>query len=250
MEGSHGSQGSASAPGRTIAGGGARTRSIYVGIFLIALSTLMLEILLTRITSVIAWYHLAFFVISLAMLGMTAGAVAVFLLPKLFVDERIPERLAQSALAFAATTPIAIGMAMSIPLLPIDDLMDFFALLTYGGALAIPFGLGGVCLTLALTRAGLPASTAYGVDLVGAALGCALVIPLLDRFDAASAALIAAALAGVAAACFGWARGVAGRRQVTLGGGVAVLLVSVGIMNANAEFPPLHPGWIKGAPEN
>src|SRR5690606_27747923 len=75
-------------------------------------------------------------------------------------------------------------------------------------------------------------------------------IPLLDRFDAASAALIAAALAGVAAACFGWARGVAGRRQVTLGGGVAVLLVSLGIMNANAEFPPLHPGWIKGAPEN
>ena len=43
--------------------------------FAVALSTLMLEILMTRITSVIAWYHLAFFVIALAMLGMTAGAI-------------------------------------------------------------------------------------------------------------------------------------------------------------------------------
>ena len=31
--------------------------------------------LLTRIISVITWYHFAFFVILLAMLGMTAGAV-------------------------------------------------------------------------------------------------------------------------------------------------------------------------------
>src|SRR5262245_28316666 len=102
----------------------------------------MLEILLTRITSVIAWYHLAFFVISLAMLGMTAGAVLVFMLPGVFDQERIPERLGQSALAFAATTPIALGLAMAMPLTPIDDLMDFFALLAYGGVVAIPFGLG------------------------------------------------------------------------------------------------------------
>ena len=47
----------------------------YLGIFLLAGATLILEILLTRIVSVVAWYHLAFFVISLSMLGMTAGAV-------------------------------------------------------------------------------------------------------------------------------------------------------------------------------
>ena len=52
-------------------------RKTYAGVFLVALATLVLEILLTRITSVVAWYHLAFFVISLAMLGMTAGAVQV-----------------------------------------------------------------------------------------------------------------------------------------------------------------------------
>jgi spermidine synthase len=225
----------------------------YVGIFAVALATLMLEILLTRITSVIAWYHLAFFVISLAMLGMTAGAVLVFMLPAAFEQERIPERLAQSAMAFAVTTPIALGLAMAIPLLPIDDLMDFFALLAYGGVVAVPFGLGGVCLTLALTRAGLPASTAYGVDLVGAALGCALVIPLLDRFDAASAALLACSLAAVGAACFALARGAVARRQLVGASALAVLLVALGLGNANDEpsneLPPLRPAWVKSKPE-
>ena len=78
---------------------------VYAGVFFIQLTTLMLEILLTRIISVIAWYHLAFFVISLVMLGMTAGAVMVFVSPRWFPDEAVSKRLAQSALGFAISIP-------------------------------------------------------------------------------------------------------------------------------------------------
>ena len=39
----------------------------------------MLQIVETRIISVTSWYHLAFFVISIAMFGLTAGAVWVYL---------------------------------------------------------------------------------------------------------------------------------------------------------------------------
>ncbi|HMJ16190.1 MAG TPA: hypothetical protein VK524_32470, partial [Polyangiaceae bacterium] len=63
-----------------------RTRA-YAGVFLVALSTLMFEIVVTRILSVVGWYHFAFFVIALAMLGMTAGAVFVFLRPAAFAPE-------------------------------------------------------------------------------------------------------------------------------------------------------------------
>ncbi|MBA3550402.1 MAG: hypothetical protein H0T76_28335, partial [Nannocystis sp.] len=139
---------------------------VYVGIFAVALATLMLEILLTRITSVIAWYHLAFFVIALAMLGMTAGAVIVFLWPRGFAD--VPRRLFDSALGFAALAPPALAWTMSGPLLPVTDLMGFVALLGLGLVLALPFTVVGVTLTLALTRAGLPPGRAYGVDLIGA----------------------------------------------------------------------------------
>ncbi|MEZ4450299.1 MAG: hypothetical protein R3B09_12550 [Nannocystaceae bacterium] len=240
----------------------ASRRLTYVGIFAVALATLMLEILLTRITSVMAWYHLAFFVISLGMLGMTAGAVAVFLLPGFFRDEVIPRRMTQMTLAFALTTPIAAGMAMTIPLSPIHGLMDFLSLLTYGGVIAIPFSLGGVALTLALTRAGLPASFAYGVDLVGAAVGCALVIPLLDRFDAPSVILFASALAALGAAAFTAADPRRGPSRALVPFTLGFVLAAMGMANrmewdhlrtykeGRADAPSLRPLWVKGAREN
>lgn len=212
----------------------------------------MLEILFTRITSVTAWYDLAFFVISLAMLGMTAGAVLVFLLPSWFDDARVPQRLAQSAFGFAVSAPIAAGMIMSIPLLPIRGLMDFMALLFYGGLMAVPFALGGVTLTLALTRAKLPASLAYGVDLLGAAAGCALVIPLLDRVDAPSAVLVSAGVGAIGACCLELAaRGPTGSVRPAVRAAVgAIVLGSLGVANSLATVPPLRPSFVKGSFEN
>ena len=48
---------------------------------LCALAMLTLEITFSRLLSVVTWYHLAFFAISAAMLGMTAGATKVYLHP-------------------------------------------------------------------------------------------------------------------------------------------------------------------------
>ena len=49
-------------------------RGTFAGLFLVALATLMYEILLTRIFSVTMWYHFAFVAISIALFGMTLGA--------------------------------------------------------------------------------------------------------------------------------------------------------------------------------
>jgi spermidine synthase len=214
----------------------------YLGVFLVAAATLMLEVLLTRITSVSAWYHLAFFVISLGMLGMTAGAVYVFLDAERFSDERVPARLGQSALGFALAIPVCVGVAMAVPLSPVTSLMSFLALLCAGSALAIPFILGGVTLTLALTRAGLPSNLVYGVDLCGAAFGCVLVIPLLDWLDAPSAAIAAGALAALSALCFARAR----RASLWLPALTVLGLAALALGNARGTPPPLRPAWVKG----
>lgn len=223
-------------------------RFLYAGIFLVAQAALMLEILLTRITSVVSWYHLAFFVIALAMLGMTAGAVVVFVRPGWFAQAAIGRRLESSARWGAIAAPLAAAWVMATPLMPVVDLMGFVALVGVGAALALPFGMFGVTLTLALTRAGLPPGAAYGVDLVGASLGCLLVIPLLDLMDAGSAALVASSLAALGAASFALAAGARGRALMGLV--TACALVALAGLNSAGEPPALRPAWVKGKLED
>ncbi|MDH5670769.1 MAG: hypothetical protein OEZ06_01380 [Myxococcales bacterium] len=218
----------------------------YAGVFLVAQATLMLEILLTRITSVSAWYHLAFFVISLGMLGMTAGAVLIFLWPRLFEDADVPSRLHQSALGFALSIPCGVAFTLALPLSPVSDFMSFLALLVTGAALAAPFILGGITLTLALTRAGLPPGLVYGVDLTGAAAGCAVIIPLLDAVDAPSAAILCGAVAALSAWAFARANGRPSRAAPL----TAALLFAAAIANTSAPSPPLRPAWVKGKLED
>jgi hypothetical protein len=67
-----------------------RAPGFYAGLALTAGATLALEILQVRILSVVSWYHLAFFVISIAMFGLTAGALFVFARPGLFAEPDAP----------------------------------------------------------------------------------------------------------------------------------------------------------------
>src|SRR5581483_1888097 len=64
-------------------------RPFLLGVFLITYSVLVFQIVQTRVLSVIAWYYLAFFAISVAMLGMTAGAVWVYLHRERFTPGRL-----------------------------------------------------------------------------------------------------------------------------------------------------------------
>ena len=72
-----------------------------IGLFLICMCGLMLQIIQTRLLSVIAWYYLAFFAISMAMFGMTAGALLVYFNPHWFQSDRLLEHLSWITSAFA-----------------------------------------------------------------------------------------------------------------------------------------------------
>src|SRR6202048_5343561 len=92
---------------------GRRVR-FYVALGLVTAATLMLQIIETRIISVISWYHLAFFVISIAMFGLTAGAVSVYLRRERFKPEQLSYNLAVAALAIALTTDLAILVQLTL----------------------------------------------------------------------------------------------------------------------------------------
>jgi hypothetical protein len=78
-----------------------RKLPFLAGVFLITFALLIFQIVQTRILSVIAWYYLAFFAISVAMLGMTVGAVWVYLRRERFQSASLPITLSDFALATA-----------------------------------------------------------------------------------------------------------------------------------------------------
>ena len=92
---------------------------LFAGLFLLTLSTLLLEILDARLLSVLTWYHLSFLAVSLAMLGMAAGAVFVFRRPERFTPERAPTELARITLWFACAVPVSHVVNLTVPFLPI-----------------------------------------------------------------------------------------------------------------------------------
>ena len=67
------------------------------------------------------------------------------------------------------------------------------------GAMTVPYVFAGIVVSLALTRSPFPVSLVYGVDLLGAALGCAAVVGILNVLDGPSAILLAGLLSAIAA---------------------------------------------------
>ena len=73
-------------------------------------ATLLLEIVVTRIFSVVLIYHFAFMAISLALFGLGLAGIAVYLWPELFPRERLSRTASALALAFAAATVGALAL--------------------------------------------------------------------------------------------------------------------------------------------
>lgn len=176
--------------------------NFYTGLFLITASTLMLQLIQTRILSVVAWYHLAFFAISMAMFGLTAGAVWVYLQRDRFTEKTFSYDLSYFSAAFAITTAVCLVIQMSLVPVTVQSVMWIVVWAEVAVVMAVPFFFSGVVVTLALTRSPFPIGRVYGVDLLGAAVGCLGVLFLLNNTDAPSAVLWAGVLAAAGALFF------------------------------------------------
>jgi hypothetical protein len=173
------------------------------GLFLICMCSLMLQIMETRLLSVMTWYYLAFFAISMAMFGMTAGSLFIYFKADLFTRERLLEHLSWIGIAFAVAVVISTLSTISTVVLA-GLTSGMMALLWLKLILIIlpPYVFAGMAISLALTRSPWPVGIVYGVDLVGAATGCLLVLGLLTWMDGVSALLAVGAIGATAAACF------------------------------------------------
>jgi len=149
---------------------------------LVAGCTLALQVLLTRVLSAVLAYHFSFLAISLALLGVGAGALAVYLRGSLFRGplETLLARWAAVLAGSLALMPLALvrldyssGIGASLT-------TEFVVTLTLVCVLAaIPFLAAGVAIALAVRGFARWIGRVYAFDLGGAALGALGVVPLL-----------------------------------------------------------------------
>ena len=213
-----------------------------LGLFLICAGTLVYEVVLTRILSVISWYYLAFVSISMAMFGMTAGALFVQLKQGLFTPEKIKRRLAETAFAAAVSMPLALLTMLAIPIDVSASLETIYAFVLYSAVIAVPFFFTGIVVCVSLTRAPVAMGRVYFTDLCGAAVGCA-VTAYSSAVDAPSKILITSGFLFFGAA--GYASYAEEPRLVRRSLWGAVLMLAAGVLNS-ATLHGIQPIWSKG----
>jgi predicted membrane-bound spermidine synthase len=184
---------------------------VYFGVGLTTLTTLLLELLLTRIFSVTLYYHFAFMVISLALFGLGLSGVMLYLHRERYPEEKLPELLAAHCRRFAFTIVISLGFIVSHSVSTSMEVtkanefswthvLELTYLYLFG---ALPFYYGGMVVSLALFHLRDRVTTVYFFDLAGAALACLLLDPLLRWLGGPNAVLSVAVVAAATAVLFG-----------------------------------------------
>ena len=174
----------------------------FFGVSLVTLAALMLELALTRLFSATMFYHFAFMAISLALFGSGASGVFIYIFQHRLAPERISRWLTLSALLFALTTVFALYVILTHHLELGAGAENYLNLAKVYAATSLPFFFAGCAVTLAISAFSGEISRLYLFDLAGAALGCLLLIPVLNLIGAINTVLLIASVAAVASMVF------------------------------------------------
>jgi hypothetical protein len=220
-----------------------------LGVALISGSLLMTELSLTRIFSVTMYYHFAFMAISIALFGLSASGVYAFLMRDRWRDVPTERLLVRHSVAFAVLTLVALAvlvrMRVGLSYTPSNiALMSAVYVLS-----ALPFFAGGSAVTIAISRLSANVNAVYAADLLGAALGCLVLMPALNLLGAPGAIVMSAMLGGLGAA-ISFAGSPAARRRllITLAASALVLVpfrrfFDVSTTKGHENHPVLFSKW-------
>jgi SAM-dependent methyltransferase len=167
----------------------------------------MVELALTRIFSVTMYYHFAFLAVSIAMFGLSASSVLVYVSPRWHPPERALPSLRRYATLFWIVTVfdafILLRLRVGLEYSP-ENVARLIAVYVIA---SLPFLAGGAALAVAVSRLYRDIGRVYACDLIGAAAGCLLLIPVLNIVGGPGALLFAAGLSAVGAWLFASAEG-------------------------------------------
>lgn len=188
---------------------------------LLSAGTLIAELTLTRLFAVAQFYHFAFLVISLALLGFGASGSLLAIRPHL--KER---SLASWMIGFALSLVLGYVVMNALPFdsyAIASDRREILRLLLTLASASAPFFFSGLVIGALLAKDVSGAHRVYAANLVGSAAGCVLALPALDSLGGEGALLLAAALGALGA-------GLIGRRWLrAIGAGLTLTLIAAAI---------------------
>ena len=214
--------------------------TLLLGIGLSSCSALLLEVALTRLFSVVLFYHFAFLAISIAMLGLGAGGVFAHLARQRLRDRGL-RTIAASCSAFHAVA--IVGVLETVLHVPVSlelEAGNFLRLSVIYLCSAVPFFLTGLLLSLVFSRESSRIPRLYGADLAGGAVACLAVVGLLNWLGGPNTILFAALVSAFAAVVWSPATG---SRRLALALAASLLLAMV--FNHSGRLADVV--WAKGA---
>jgi len=212
---------------------------LLAGIGLTSFAALLLELGLTRLFSVVLFYHFAFLAISIALLGLGAGGVFAYLLRRRLATTNTRTLASRVAAANAVVVVIVLEIVLHIPVALDVTGKNFFRLTILYLSAAVPFFLTGLLFSVIFAREARRIPRLYGADLCGGALACLAVVPLLNWLGGPNTILVSAIALGAAAITW------ADMRNVRRNAGLLVLAV-VALIAANHSGRLIDVVYAKG----
>ncbi len=199
-------------------------RRLYVGVFLISLSSLVLEISLTRLFSIAQWHHFAFMVISIALFGFAASGALLSVFPRLLKGD-VDKTMSTLSAIFSISIVASFLITNPMPFDPYQLMWDSTQLLrlaVYYVLWSLPFLFAGSVIALAITRMSERVNTIYFSSLAGSGLGAGVALLLMSVLPESGTIFATAAMGAASLPAF------ARTARVRIASGVwAVLLVLV-----------------------
>jgi hypothetical protein len=210
---------------------------VYLCVALTTLATLLLELSLTRIFSVVFYYHFVFLAISIALFGLGAGGVFSYVVAgwkgNLFRKLGRLSAINGFFVILAVLVVLAQGQG--------QNPSAGYLVLTYF-ATALPFFIAGTIVSLAVSETISRVNRVYFFDLAGAAGGCLLLVFLLNTFGGPDTTIVAAILFAAAAAIWHSMSGSTRERAAS----VALALAFFGLLMFNKQFKLIDVVYAKG----
>src|ERR1700680_1252237 len=225
-------------------------RTLLTGLALTSFAALLLELALTRLFSVVLFYHFAFLAISIALLGLGAGGVFAYLFKTKLAGFSTRNLAACLCLGNAVMVPAVLETVLHVPVALEVSSKNFLHLTALYMIAAVPFLLTGLLFSVVFARETQRIPWLYGADLAGGSMACLALVPLLNWWGGPNAILFAGVTQAMAAVL--WSQNRTGRRMAGLFAVALLTLIAanhsgtlIDVVYAKGMFR--DPAWVEFA---